>query len=61
MAAKYKQVIFYGKTISRQRTRCFLQDDATASAGIQSLQISIEIKLCQNPSNGPIGLLEFSA
>ena len=29
---------------------CFLQDDA--SAGIQSLQTSIEVKLCQNPWNG---------
>ena len=29
---------------------CFLRDDA--SAGIQSLQTSIEIKLCQNPWNG---------
>ena len=28
----------------------FLQDDA--SAGIQSLQTSIEVKLCQNPWNG---------
>ena len=28
----------------------FLQDDA--SAGIRSLQTSIEIKLCQNPWNG---------
>ena len=28
---------------------CFLQDDA--SAGIQSLQTSIEIKLCQNPGD----------
>ena len=32
------------------RVNCFLQDDA--SAGIQSLQTSIEIKLCQNSWNG---------
>ena len=32
------------------RVNCLLQDDA--SAGIQSLQTSIEIKLCQNLWNG---------
>ena len=32
------------------RVNCFLQDDA--SAGIQSLQTAIEIKLCQNLWNG---------
>ena len=35
---------------SKKPVNCFLQDDA--SAGIQSLQTSIEIKLCQNPWNG---------
>ena len=30
----------------KKPVNCFLQDDA--SAGIQSLQTSIEIKLCQN-------------
>ena len=32
------------------RVNCFLQDDA--SAGIQSLQTSTEIKFCQNSWNG---------
>ena len=44
---------FLRKTISRQRNPLivfFLWDDA--SAGIWSLQTSIEIKLCQNPWNG---------
>ena len=35
---------------TKKPVNCFLQDDA--SAGIQSLQTSIEIKLCQNPSDG---------
>ena len=35
---------------TKKPVNCFLQDDATA--GIQSLQTSIEIKLCQNPWNG---------
>ena len=41
-------VLLLRKTISRQRNPLivFLQDDARA--GIQSLQTSIEIKLCQN-------------
>ena len=34
---------------TKKPVNCFLQDDA--SAGIQSLQTSIEIKLCQNPWN----------
>ena len=33
--------------LTKKPVNCFLQDDA--SAGIQSLQTSIEIKLCQNP------------
>ena len=35
---------------TKKPVNCFSQDDA--SAGIQSLQTSIEIKLCQNPWNG---------
>ena len=35
---------------TKKPVNCFLQDDA--NAGIQSLQTSIEIKLCQNPWNG---------
>ena len=35
---------------TKKPVNCFLQDDA--SAGIQSLQTSIEIKLCQNRWNG---------
>ena len=35
---------------TKKPVNCFLQDDA--SADIQSLQTSIEIKLCQNPCNG---------
>ena len=35
---------------TKKPVNCFLQDGA--SAGIQSLQTSIEIKLCQNPSDG---------
>ena len=41
--------MFYFKKNNKQTKKpvnCFLQDDA--SAGIQSLQTSIEIKLCQN-------------
>ena len=34
---------------TKKPVNCFLQDDA--SAGIQSLQTSIEIKLCQNHQN----------
>ena len=34
---------------TKKPVNCFLQDDA--SAGIQSLQTSIEIKLCQNPGD----------
>ena len=34
---------------TKKPINCFLQDDA--SAGIQSLQTSIEIKLCQNPGD----------
>ena len=34
---------------TKKPVNCFLQDDA--SAGIQSLQTSIEPKLCQNPWN----------
>ena len=35
---------------TKKPVNCFLQDDARddVSAGIQSLQTSIEIKLCQN-------------
>ena len=36
---------------TKKPVNCFLQDDA--GAGIQSLQTSIEIKLSQNPWNGP--------
>ena len=35
---------------TKKPVNCFLQDDA--SAGIQFLQTSFEIKLCQNPWNG---------
>ena len=44
---------FAFKKNNKQRKKpvnCFLQEDA--SPGIQSLQTSIEIKLCQNPWNG---------
>ena len=34
---------------TKKPVNCVLQDDA--SAGIRSLQTSIEIKLCQNPWN----------
>ena len=34
---------------TKKPVNCFLQDDA--SAGMQSLQTSIEIKLCQNPGD----------
>ena len=37
----------------------FLQDDA--SAGIRSLQASIEIKLCQNPWNGLLSDKTFNS
>ena len=43
---------FFNKKNNKQTEKpinCFLQDDA--SAGIQSLQTSIEIKLCQNPGD----------
>ena len=42
---------------TKKPVNCFLQDDA--SAGIQSLQTSIEIKLCQNPWNGLSGMSQF--
>ena len=35
---------------TKKPVNCFLQDDA--SAGIQSLQTSIDIKLCESPWNG---------
>ena len=44
---------------TKKPLNCFLQDDA--SAGIQSLQTFIEIKLCQNPWNGLWTYAELSS